>query len=46
LSSDILGTGNALSRFHDADDAKNTLIDLDLKGLPSSAKEEEIKKLA
>lgn len=46
LSSDILGTGDALVKHHDADHTKTTVVDLDLKGLPGNANADEIKKLA
>lgn len=46
LSSDILGTGESLQKHIDADNGKNQVIDLDLKGLPASAHADDLKKLA
>lgn len=37
LSSDILGTGESIQKHIDADNTKNQVIDLDLKGLPPTA---------
>lgn len=35
LSSDVLGTGNAIQHYQNAD-REAVIVDLDLKGLPSS----------
>ncbi len=46
LSSDILGTGESLQKHFDADLSKTQIVDLDLKGLPQNAHEEELKRIA
>jgi hypothetical protein len=46
LSSDILGIGESMQKHFDADPTKNTIIDLDLKGLPPTVQESDLKKLA
>lgn len=46
LSSDILGTGDSLQKHVDADNSKNLVVELDLKGLPAGAQAEDLKKLA
>jgi len=44
LSSDILGTGNTLQKFNEATETQ--VVDLDVKGLPSHAQSEDIKKIS
>ena len=46
LSSDIYGTGESIQKHFDADPSKNTIIDLDLKGLPPTVQESDLKKYA
>ena len=44
LSSDILGTGNTLNKFNQ--ETKGDIIDLDLKALPPTTDQDELKKIA
>lgn len=46
LSSDIHGIGDSLQKHIDADPSKNTIVDLDVKGLPRTAHEDDLKRLA
>ena len=46
LSSDILGTGESMQKHFEADNSKNQVIDLDIKGLPPTIQELDIKKIA
>lgn len=44
LSSDILGTGNSLSKFNQVKPA--TIVDLDVGGLPEHIHSDDLKKLS
>ena len=44
LSSDILGTGNSLSKFNEI--KKTTIVDLDIGGLPEHVQPDDLKKLS
>lgn len=45
LSSDILGTGDSIAKYQQAN-AKSTVVDLDLKGLGENTQAEDLKKIA
>lgn len=45
LSSDILGTGDTISKYQQAQ-AQSTIVDFDLKGLPEATQPEDLKKIA
>jgi len=45
LSSDILGLGNTLNKYKDAN-KQSVVVDYNLKGLPETIKEEDLKKIA
>jgi len=44
LSSDILGTGNNLSRYNEI--KQTTIVDLDVAGLPEHAQPDDLKKIS
>lgn len=46
LSSDIFAVGQNLQKHFEADNDKNVIVDLALKGLPQTANEDQLKKIA
>lgn len=44
LSSDILGTGNTLSKYNEI--KQTTVVDLDVAGLPEHAQPDDLKKIS
>jgi hypothetical protein len=45
LSSDVLGTGNTIKHYQNAN-KETILVDLDLKGLPAATQADDLKKIS
>lgn len=45
LSSDVLGTGNTIQHYHNAE-KQTVVVDLDVKGLPENVKADDLKKIS